>query len=118
MRRRSADRAFKADADQFLGLDGEFHREFLHHFLAEAVDDQRHGVFLADAALKAIEKLVLGDPRGCRLMLDLRARIARDDVGNGMRPAFVADEKRIALGEVPRILGRRLHMDKTSVAVL
>ena len=42
--RGSTDAAFEADAEQFLRLDGELHRQLLQHFLAEAVDDQRDRV--------------------------------------------------------------------------
>ena len=40
----SSDTPFKADGEQFLRLDREFHRQFLQHFLAEAVDDQRYRI--------------------------------------------------------------------------
>jgi hypothetical protein len=43
-------RAFERDADQLLGFDGELHRQFLDDFLDEAVDDQRDGFFLGNAA--------------------------------------------------------------------
>ena len=39
------DTAFKADAEQFLGLDGKLHGQLAKDFLAEAVDDHADGVF-------------------------------------------------------------------------
>src|SRR5215472_12442323 len=39
-----ADAALEADGQKLLRLDGEFHRQFLQHLLAETVDDQRHRV--------------------------------------------------------------------------
>src|SRR5215510_6383556 len=71
----STDAAFEADADELLGFDGEFHGELLQHFLAEAVDDQGHRVLGRQAALPAIEELVLADLRGRRLMLDARRAV-------------------------------------------
>src|SRR5688500_4664831 len=37
-----SDRAFEADRNELLRLDGELHRKLLQHVLDEAVDDQRH----------------------------------------------------------------------------
>src|ERR1700687_5104773 len=71
----SADAAFQADAEQLLGLDGELHRQRLQNFLAKSVDDQRHGLLLAEAPLAAIEQLVFTDLAGRRLVLDARPRI-------------------------------------------
>ena len=79
-RRRGRDRrvdyptdAFEADAEQLLRLDRELHRQLAEHFLAEAVDDHVDGVLGRDAALLAVEDLVLADLRRRRLVLDLRA---------------------------------------------
>ena len=46
-----ADAVLKLQAEQALRLDGELHRQFSEHVLAEAVDDERDGVLLRDAAL-------------------------------------------------------------------
>src|SRR4051794_32410227 len=54
-----ADAAFEAHREEFLRLDRELHRQFLQDLLAEAVDDQRQGVLVGEAALAAIEQLVL-----------------------------------------------------------
>src|SRR5258708_19179590 len=90
---RSAHAAFKRDADELLGLDGKFHRQFLQDFLDEAVDDQRDCRFFRNAALQAVEELVFGDLRRRRFMLELRCRIFRFDVGHGMSAALVAYQK-------------------------
>ena len=66
--------SFETDTEQLLRLDGELHREFLEDFLAEAVDDHRDRVFGGDAALPAVENLVLADLRGGRLVLDASRR--------------------------------------------
>src|SRR5215469_16180737 len=66
----SPDAAFEADGQQLLGLDRKFHRQFFEHLLAEAVDDQRYRVFGVEAALPAIEQLVLADLRCRRFVLD------------------------------------------------
>src|SRR3954462_13111944 len=52
-------RTFERDRDQLLGLDREFHRQLLQHVLDEAVDDQGRGLLVRQAALLAVEQLVL-----------------------------------------------------------
>ena len=83
----------------------EFHRQLLQHFLAEAVDDQRHRLFRAKAARLAIEKLVFGDFRRGGFVLDLGAGIAAFDIGHGMGAAFAAHQQGIALGKVASTAG-------------
>src|SRR5439155_2206424 len=48
----SSDAAFQRDGDEFLGLDGEFHRELLEHVLDEAVGQHVQGLLLREAALR------------------------------------------------------------------
>src|SRR5581483_1875867 len=55
--------AFKADAQQFLRLYCEFHRQFAEYSLAEAIDDHGDRVFCLQSALAEIEKLVFADLR-------------------------------------------------------
>src|SRR6202040_3029085 len=89
----SSDAAFEAHGEQLLRFDREFHRQLFQHFLAEAVDDQRHGVLGAEPALPAIEQLILADLRRRRLVLDPGGRIAHLDVGHRVRAAPVADQQ-------------------------
>ena len=84
---RSSDRSFQADGEQILRLDRELHRQLLEHGLAEAADDHVHGILAVDAALQAVEELVVADLRGARLVLDGRARILGLDVREGVRAA-------------------------------
>ncbi len=65
-------RTFQRDANQLLRFHREFHRQLLQHFLAEAVDDQRHRFFRAQPARLAIEKLVFGDFGGGGFVFDAR----------------------------------------------
>ena len=51
--------AFEANAEQFLGLDGELHGQFAEDIFGIAVDDETHGALGRDTALLAVEKLVL-----------------------------------------------------------
>src|SRR3546814_2415326 len=76
------DAAFQRDADQLLRLDGELHGELLHDLAAEAVHHQGDGVLLRQAALAAVEQLVLADARGGRLVLDDRLAVLGLDVGH------------------------------------
>ena len=62
----------------------------------------RHRLLLRDPALAAVEQLVVGDLRGRRLVLDLRERVPRLDVGKRVRAAAVADQERVALRVVAR----------------
>lgn len=50
--------SFKADFQQTLGLNGKFHRQVLHHFTYETVDEKGHCFLFTQAALTSIEKLV------------------------------------------------------------
>src|SRR5881392_2555131 len=65
----SADAALQAHPEQLLRFDGEFHRQLLENFLAKTVHNHVHGVLRRNAALVAVENLVLADLRGGRLVL-------------------------------------------------
>src|SRR5512141_1441704 len=114
----SANGAFEADVEQFLGFDGKFHRQLAEHLLAEAVDDQRDRVFLGDAARPAIEQLVVGDLRRGRFMLDRRRRVLDLDVRKRMRATALADQQRVALGVVAGAIGGAFDLDQAAIGVL
>src|ERR1700732_4084919 len=114
----SSDAAFEAHRQQLLRFDREFHRQLFQHFLAEAVDDQRHRVLGAEPALPAIEQLVLADLRGRRLVLDPGRGIAHLDIGHSVRAAPVTNQQRVALRVVARALRPRLHAHETAIGVL
>src|SRR5689334_9316208 len=101
----STDRAFEADRDQLLRFDRELHRELLEHVLDEAVDHERHRLLGRKAALAAVEQHLLGNLRGRRLVLEHRGGVLRLDIGHGVGAALIADQERVAVGEVPRALG-------------
>src|ERR1043166_6676631 len=79
--------ALKLQAQQSLGLDRKLHRQLQKHILAEAIDNQRHGVFLRDAALLQIEKLFFTDFRRRRFVLDTRAVVHHFDIRERVRAA-------------------------------
>ena len=110
--------AFEAHAEELLCLDRELHRQLAQHLLAESVHDHRDRVFLGDAALAAVEELVLADLRGGRLVLDGRAGVLHLDVGEGVRAALVAEQQRIALAEVARAVRLRADAHEPAVALL
>ena len=113
-----ADAAFETDPEQLLRLDGEFHWQFSQNFLAEAVDDHRDGIFGGEAALVAIEDLVLADFGGRGFVLYVGRGVAHIYVREGMRAALVADKHRVALREVAGVL-RSLHdLDLAAIGVL
>ena len=73
-------------AEKLLRFHGELHRQLAEDFLAEAVDDHVDRVFRRDAALAAVENLVLADLRRRRLVLDLGRRVLDfDDTGTCAR---------------------------------
>ena len=75
---------------KFLGLHRKLHREAGEDFARIAVDDQAHGLFRADAALVAVEQLVLADLRGRGFVLDDGRRVVGADDREGMGPALGA----------------------------
>ena len=56
-----SDRSFKSDLKQALRLYGKFHRQLVHHLFGISVYDQSHRLFSGDAALVAVEQLILAD---------------------------------------------------------
>ena len=112
------DAPLQRDADQLLRLGHELHGELLEHVAHKAVDDQRHRLLGRKPAAQAVEQLVIGDLGGGRLVLEGRARVLRLDIGHGMRAAFVADQQRIAAGEVPRIGGAAMRRDEAAIGVV
>src|SRR5882724_4127112 len=114
----SSDAALEAHGEQLLRLDREFHRQLLEHFLAKPVDDQRDRILGAQPALAAVEQLILADLRSRRLVLDPGRGIAYLDVGHGVRATALADQQRIALRVVARVLRPRLHPHETAIGVL
>ena len=65
------DGAFEGDLEEFLGFDGELHREFVHDLFGIAVDDKADRVLGGYTALAAVEELVLGDlGSGCLVLYD------------------------------------------------
>src|SRR5574340_390375 len=95
------DAALQAHAQQLLGLHGELHGQLAEHLLAKAVDDHGDGVFGGDAALAAIENLVLADLGGRGLMLHLGGVVVHLEIREGVRATLVADQQRIARRVVP-----------------
>src|SRR5689334_5593439 len=59
----SSDRTLQAHPEQLLRLHRELHGQLLQHLAREAVHDHRDRVLLRDAALPAVEELVLADLR-------------------------------------------------------
>src|SRR5215831_607697 len=84
----SADAAFEADAEKFLGFDGELHGQFFEDLLAEAVDDHVDGVLGGKAALVAIENLVLTDFGSGGFMFDGGRSVFHLDVRKRVRTAL------------------------------
>src|SRR5688500_13989576 len=71
-----ANASLQTDPEQPGSFDRELHRQLLENFLAEAVDDHRHGVLGGQAALAQIEDLILADLGRGRLVLHDRGAVA------------------------------------------
>src|SRR5690606_27476912 len=95
-----------------------FHRQLAEDLLAEAVDDHRHRVLLADAARAAVEQLVVADLGGAGLVLDGGRGVADLDVGHRVGAALLADQQRVALGVVARAVRPGKHLHQAAVGVL
>src|SRR6266576_554609 len=89
-----ADASFETDAEQLLRFHRELHRKLTEDLFAEAVHDHADRVLGRDAALAAVENLVLADLGGGGLMLDLRGRVADFQIRERMRAALIAEQQR------------------------
>src|ERR1700704_1311228 len=114
----SSNRTFQTDRNQLLRLNREFHRQLLQHVFHETVDHEADGLFLRQPALHAIEQHVLGNLRRGRFMLEQRRRILGLDIGHGMGAAFIADQQRVAGGEVARTGRLAMGGDEAAIGVL
>jgi hypothetical protein len=114
----SANGALQADIDQPLRLGHELHRQLLQHVAYEAVDNQGHSLFSAQAPLPAVEQLVVGDLRRRSFMFKMRRRVLGLDIRHSVGAALVADQERIAVGEVARVGGLAVRGDEAAVGVL
>src|SRR5262245_21294087 len=79
-----SDAAFETHAQELLCLDSELHRQLAEDLLAKAADDHRHCIFGRDAALLAVEELVVADLRDRGLMLDRGGAVVHLQVGEGV----------------------------------
>src|SRR5690606_27551317 len=90
----------------------------VQHLPAKAIHDQRDGLFGINAPLVTVKNLVFPNLARGGFVLDLSRLIARFYVGKGMRPAFIAHEQRITLGEIPGVLGPAVYLYQSAVTVL
>src|SRR3970040_425972 len=84
---------FQTHLQQLRGLHRELEWQLLEHAPAKAVDDHLLGVLLRDAALPAVEELVIADLGGGGLVLHAGRRVAHLDVGHGVRAPLIADQQ-------------------------
>src|SRR3972149_2911416 len=109
---------FQTYLQQLRGLHRELEWQLLEHSPAEAVDDHLLGVLLRDAALAAVEELVVAHLGGGSLVLHAGRRVAHLDVGHGVSAALVAYQQGGAAGEVPRAGCRGHDPDQAAIGVL
>lgn len=114
----SAYRAFEVDLQQLLGLDGELHGQLVHYLLGVAVDDEPHDLLGGNAALLAVEDLLLVDLGGGGLVLGGGVGASNLYVGKGVGAAAVAEQQGVALGVVAGAAGGGGHAHQAAVGVL
>src|SRR4029079_6560053 len=110
--------SFEADVQELLRLHRELYRELAEDLLAEAAHDHRDGVLGRDAALLAVEELVLADLRRRGLVLHGRRRVRDVDVRERVRAALVPDQHRVALRVVAGVGGALADLHGAAVRVL
>ena len=109
---------FRGRQKAVLRLYRKFHRELVDDLLGISINDEAYSIFGADAALVAIENLVLIHFRGGSLMLHSRRIVIHLNVRERVSAALVAQQQTVALREVAGIdrIGHDSHL--TAVAVL
>src|ERR1700730_10084769 len=111
-------RTFEADRDQLLRLDRELHRQRLQHVLPQAADHEADRCPLAQPGLHAVDQHGLRDLRRGRFVLEQRRGILGLDVRHGVRAAFVADQQRVAGGELAGAGRLAMGGDEAAIGVL
>src|ERR687892_804573 len=97
-----ADTPLQTDAEQLLGLHGEFHRQLAKYLLTKTVNDHVHGIFRGNAPLPTIKELILAD-LGCRrFVLHLRGRVQYLEIRKRVSAAFITEKQRVALRVIAR----------------
>ena len=71
----------------------ELHRQFPEDLFTEATHNHVDRIFFGDAALFAIEDLILANLRRRCLVLDARRAVLDLEVGEGVRAALVANQQ-------------------------
>ena len=112
------DDPLKAHAQKLGCFGGELERQFLEYPAAEAIDNHVVGLFLVDAPLLEVEKLVVVHLGSRGLVTHLGRWVANLDIWNCVRSALIANEQRIALGEILGVVSRWHDLDLAAVRVL
>ena len=81
-------------------FNGKFHGQLLQHVFGKAIDDQCHGLFLAQPALHGVEQLIVRDFGRCRFMLNLGRGVFHFNIGHRVRAALIAQQQAVALREI------------------
>jgi hypothetical protein len=66
----------------------------------------------------AVEHLVIGNLGRRGFMLEHSGAVAALDIGHGMGAALVADQQRVALGEVAGVLGLGVGRDLAAIGII
>ena len=108
-------RSLKRHAQQFLCLDGKFHRQFVEHLLGISVDNQSYSLFGGNATLVAVEELILTYLARCGLVLHNGSVVVNIHIREGVRTAIATQEQRVARRVVARIFGGSRGTHKSSI---
>src|SRR6202042_1418937 len=77
-----------------------------------------HRLLLGEAALHTIEQRLIGNLGGGRLVLEHGGRGLGLDIGDGVGAALVADQERVAIGEVAGADGAAGGRDQPAIGVV
>ena len=99
-------RSFQTYAQEFPGFHGKLHREFVEHFLRIAVYNQTDGLLHGNAALVALEELILRNlTRGGFVLKDGRV-VVNVHIGESMGATFGTQQQRVTRAVVTGIVSR------------
>ena len=110
--------ALERNAQELLGLNGEFHGKFVDHIFGVTADNEGNGVLGGDTALVAVEQLVLGDFRSCGFVFHCGVVVGHIDIRERVRAAGGTQQQGVARGIVACAFGLRSHFDQSAIGIL
>lgn len=82
----------------------------MNELIKEEIEDEGDWIILRDKEMNKIEKMVLRNIGGGRIVIELRGGVFRIDIGKSMREEIIEDKERIEMGEVEGVI--RIEMGR------